>query len=343
MTMLLSSVLSTTLGLAVLGTVVSAQVDAAAQQPTRGDVRQGQGVLGSVNGQAITSADLTHYLTLRTGIGAELDPEMIQPMRRQIAEQILQASEAERLGIDLSDVDVENYWEQYLGAAPDFESLALEAGSTADRQRALARRSVLAEIFLYHKVGIWAEYGALIKPDPVLEKLVDVTPGELRDLFREQREQFEQPASVSYTFYPCESATQAETIRQGLLTGQPTEGLAYGTAESPLPEVPQVFAFSDELVSFLQTGVPGQVSKVFETGLDNQDRAIIFTIESRQPARSADFREVQEDLRRYLQVNRLDQARRQLVSDLQARAVFWPRDLFEETISAAPEESDGGP
>lgn len=342
--MLPSLFLSTSLGLAVLGTVVSAQVDAATDQPTGRGGRLESGVLGSVNGQAITSADLTHYLTLRAGSDAKLDPEMIQPMRRQIAEQILQASEAERLGIDLSDVDVENYWEQYLGTKPDFESLALEAGSTADRQRALARRSVLAEIFLYHKVGIWAEYGALIKPDPVLEKLVDVTPGELRGLFREQRGQFDQPASVSYTFYPCESAARAETVRQDLLAGQPTEGLAYGTAESALPEVPQVFAFSEELVSFLQTGVPGQISKVFETGLSDQDRAIIFTIDSRQPARSAEFREVQEDLRRYLQLNRLDLARRQLVSDLRARAVFWPRDLFKETISAPPEESgNGGP
>jgi hypothetical protein len=333
--------LCTLLALAGGAPSVAAQIDDLDEQPGSETAEQLQGVLGSVNGKAITLVDLAHFVSLRSGGGGAIDPAMILPIRRQIAEQILQASEAERLGIELSDVDVENFWEEYLGTLPDFELLAQEAGSTTDRQRALARRTVLAEIFLYHKVGIWAEFGAYIKPDPVLKQLVDVTPGELRQLFKDEREQFEQPASVAYTFYPCENAAQADTVRQTLVMGQPIEEITPGQERVQVPEIPRVFAFSSELVSFLQTGVKGEISKVFEIGLeqDEQQRALIFTIDDRRPASSPDFREVQEDIRRYLQLSRLDLARRQLVNDLQARAVFWPQDLFQETLTDAAQSS----
>ncbi|MFT7465228.1 MAG: hypothetical protein ACI9EF_003593 [Pseudohongiellaceae bacterium] len=299
-------------------------------QPLEDVMDMGQGVLASVNSSAITSTDLLNSLRLQSQPGAAVDPSMAHGLRRQIAEQILLSGEAERLGIVLSDSDVENYWEQYLDAVPDFEALAAEAGTTEDRQRELARRSVLSEIFLYHKVGIWAEFGAYIKPNPVLEKMVDVTPGELRDLFKVERERFDRPATVSYSFYPCDNPAQAEGLRLDLLAGTDIKDVRPGRETALVPELQRVFSFSEALVEFLQTALPGQISAVFETTLGDDERAVVFTIDSRQPASPADFGAVQEELRRYLQLNRLDVARKQLVKELQNKAVFWPGDLFKE-------------
>ncbi len=338
---LAATILGLALGLTLGASPALAQGGGQDGSPQPLDDAVGQGVLASVNSEAITSTDLINSLRLQNQPGAAVDPTMSHLLRRQIAEQILLSGEAERLGIVLSDLDVENYWEQYLDAVPDFAALAAEAGTTEDRQRELARRSVLSEIFLYHRVGIWAEFGAYIKPDPVLEKLVDVTPGELRTLFKQERSRFDQPASVSYTFYPCESGEQADEVRLNLLAGQPIEGIVPGRETAPVPEIPRIFAFSAELVTFLETGHEGEISTVFETALGGEQRAVVFAIDSREPASPADFRAVQEELRRFLQLNRLDVARKQLVGDLQDKAVFWPKDLFEDEPTAPLTTAEG--
>ena len=329
------------LGLALGATPTLAQSGGQVGAPQPLDEAVGQAVLASVNSEAITSTDLINSLRLQNQPGGAVDPAMAHLLRRQIAEQILLSGEAERLGIVLSDLDVKNYWEQYLDAVPDFEALAAEAGTTKDRQRELAKRSVLSEIFLYHRVGIWAEFGAYIKPDPVLEKLVDVTPGELRTLFKQERARFDRPATVSYTFYSCESAAQADEVRLKLLAGQEIEGIVPGRESAPIPEIPRIFSFSEDLVAFLESGVDGQVSTVFETTLGGRERAVVFAIDSREPASPADFRAVQEELRRFLQLNRLDIARKQLISDLKDKAVFWPKDLFKPEPAGPLTTADG--
>lgn len=306
------------------------QAPASAAPPAA--VNTGLSVVASVNGDAITSTDIAFHARMVSGApSGSLEPSLAHIVRRQLGEQLLMASEAARLEVVLTDTYVDDFFKDYRGGKPDYDALAVAAGTTVDRQRELVRRAALADVYLYHRVGIWAEFGQQIKPDPVLAHLVEVTPKDLRDLFREQRERFELPPTVTYDFYPCTEEQTAVGVRETLLAGMLPSTVRSGQETAPLEAVPQVFAFSPELVSFLQQGQDGAVSDVFfaEMGW------VVFVIQERALGRGADFAEVQEELRRQMRMTRLDLARRQLVAELVRSAVFWPQELFDEEIEPA--------
>lgn len=298
----------------------------------RGRVATGQGVLATINGQAVTATDLALFVRQRAGGDVELAPEQAHGLRRQLAEQILLAGQAELAGVELSDGDVERYWEDYVGEVPDFAALAASTGSTVKRQRQMARRAVLAEIFVYHKIGLWSEYAQALRPDPLLQKLVDVTPGQMRSLFLEQPDLFSQPARVAYEFYACADEKEAESIRQLLLNGGQPLDRRPGQEEAELEKVPQLFAFSEALVHFMRHAPDGTVSQVFEADFqgDVSRGYVVFQLAGRSEAHDPAFAEVQDDLRRVLISSRVEEARRQLVAKLEPEAFYWPDDLFRD-------------
>jgi hypothetical protein len=312
------------------------------QDPAQGSgqgVDTGQRVVSSVNGEPITAADLEFHAWLRVGASArQLDARSVATLRRQLAEQVLMATEADRLGVTITEAYVSEFWASYQDAPPDYAQLAQLAGVTEERSRWLVKRSVLADIYLYHRVGIWAEHGHLIKPDPVFAHAVEVTPKELRDLFREEREYFDIPATVTYDFYPCPDQATAEGVTEALSVGLAPSAVRPGQETAPLEMVPEVFAFSLDLVRFLESAAPGSVSQAY----DAEVGWVVFVIEGRDPGRPAEFAEVQEELRRRMRMSRLEIAREQLLRDLVRQSVYWPRDLFDEDPTPPPKAGGRG-
>ena len=299
-------------------------------------IETGQGVVASVNGEAITSTDVIFQARVSAGTAAaQVDDEMAHSVRREIAQQVLLASEAERLGVQLTPAYIEDFWTRYHGQRPEYEAMAAAAGSTVERQKELVKRSVMADLFLYHRVGIWQEFAHLLRPDPVLTHFVEITPKELRELFVNEREAFDIPATVTYEFYPCADEAEAEGVRESLALHL-TPNVPSAKESPPVSALPELFAFSPPLLEFLQTAEPDSTSQAF----DAQAGWVVFRVIERDPGRAAEFREVQEDIKRRLRFMRIDGARRKLLADLTREAVYWPKDLFE--LELVPEQGLSG-
>lgn len=299
--------------------------DAPAAPPSEPGQDTGHGILASVNGEPITTSDVAFHAWMRAGAALkDLDPTTFIELRNQLAEQVLMATEAQRLGVTISEAYIAEFWETYHEAEPDYAALAQAAGTTEDRARELVRRSVLADLYLYHVVGIWAEFGHQIRPDPLLAHAVEVIPRELRDLFQRERQFFDRPATVTYDYYACPDEATAAGVAEALGAGLVPTQVRPAQETAPLDVVPQVFSFSPALVTYLQSAAPGTVSQVFDADVG----WVVFVVQSRAEARPAEFAEVQEELRRRMRLARLEQARQQLVADLERVAVYLPQDLF---------------
>ncbi|RKY21251.1 MAG: hypothetical protein DRQ55_04920 [Planctomycetota bacterium] len=299
----------------------------------------GQRVVASVNGEPITGADISFQSWLRAGVPSyRLDDASLDILRRQLAEQVLMATEADLLGVTITESYIANFWGNYQGGPPDYEQLAAQAGVTDARARALVKRSVMADLYLYHRVGIWSEFGHLIKPEPMFSHLVEVTPKELRDLFKNEREVFDLPDTVTYEFYPCPDEPTARGVIEALSVGLTPGAVQPGHETAPMDMVPEVFAFSAELVTFLQEAEVGAISPAYEA----EAGWVVFELMERTEGRPAEFSEVQEELRRRMRMSRLDVARTQLLRQLTRQAVFWPKDLFDDDPLPPPKVSGRG-
>ena len=282
----------------------------------------GHRVVASVNGQPITATDVQYQMMLVNG-GPSPEPELQETMVRRIAEQLLLSGEARRLGLELTSSQVDDYWFRRFGVRPDYKASADAAGTSVVQQRALAKRVVVSEIYLLNKVGIRSDTPR-IKPDLALQRLVDVTPRQLREYFHEMKEQLDQPAGVSYAIYPCPDEVSAEGVIELLRTDrEPTIRPVKETV--PLDLLPQVFPYAPELATFARNGVEGALSEpVFIEGY-----VLVLQITARHEPAAADFEKVQVELRNRIQGNLLTQARQKLVKDLAREAVYWPADLFD--------------
>jgi len=280
-------------------------------------------VVATVNGESITDTETIQRVRMT---GRELTEETWAAARRELAEDILLAGEAERLGIRLDDAQVHAYWEGLLGVEPDFAASAEATGTTESRQIELARRGALAGIYMLHRVGLRGEYGDRIGPDPFLARMVVVTPRELRDLYRTQRDRFGRPAAIAFEVYRCGTRAVADAVRAGLAAGRaPTslepERVVCRTSElGPRAPAPAL--------AFLRDARPGDVSPVFDA---EGEGLLVATVVDRDPGRRPPpMREIQEELERMLRQQRLTAARDVLVRRLLLEAAWWPSELFDE-------------
>ncbi len=286
--------------------------------------------VATVNGEVITSADISQNVrALRRGMPDAPIDELVSEARRILAEEILLAGEAARLGMLLSDEQVSSYWEQRFGEAPDFERIAAATGTTHERQISLARRAALAELYMLHKVGLRADQAQVVSVDPVLARMVAVTPRQLRDFFQRERPRFDTPATVSFTAYPQAGIAGARALRSALLAGEEPPA---GTRAIPdtlyVDAVPQLFG--EPLATFLQTAGLGAVSEpvTLEAGV------LLLQLTGREMAKAADFRAVQKELEETIKLDRVMRAREALVGRLEEDAAYWPDDLFIRRVAS---------
>jgi len=305
--------------LAVLAAGAGAQDGEAASEPSATDM------VATVNGEPITSTDVTYLARQMSGGREPIEPGVQREARRLIAERMLLAAEAKRLGLELTERQFEENWRRFFGELPDFEESAKAAGTTVKRQEQLAMQAVLSSIYLFHRVGLGGEFGARVPPDAILAREVSVTPGELREFFREQKDRLREPPTVSYAVYPCVDELEAAHVASQLTdTADPPEEVRAVREVAPLPLLDQLFGFSPGLADFLRTAPVGAISSPHESG----GGVLVVQVADRTEGRDAVFSELQDELRLRIQNNRLNQARKKLVRDLSRQAVHWPEDLF---------------
>jgi hypothetical protein len=276
----------------------------------------------TVNGQSITSEDIANQARLLREERGDLPLEdLLRLARRQIAEQILMAGEAERRGVTLPDRELDDYWERRGGSVPDYAALAEETGTSVERQKTLARRAALAELYLLHRIGVRMDLARQIPPEPLLVRLVTITPAQLRDAFATNRALLDMPAHVTLDVYPCPDLAAGESICAALAAGERPPGPPPLDRVVPMPGLAE--RYMPEMVEYLSTSAPGSCR--VDVGPDG---GAVLVIRSHEPARPARFEAVQERLRQMLQRELIGEARQHLVASLAEEASCWPRDLL---------------
>jgi hypothetical protein len=273
----------------------------------------------TVNHVAITDADVLLQLRLlgsRLPAGDAAQAE--HAARRAAAEEVLLAGEALRLGVELTDREVDAWWEDRADEPPDYAAMAAATGSTIERQKELTRRAALAELYLLHRCGLRGEQGQRVAPDPVLVRTTTITPGQLREAYGRNRALFDRPETVTCEVWLLPDALARAAAEAELATGN-RPGPEPVAREVPLPETRRVFP--EDVALWLDTAQAGQWRALDERSL--------LRVAGREAARPASFAQVQEPLRGLLLQDRLTKARQHLVDQLRGRAMFWPEDLFD--------------
>lgn len=282
----------------------------------------------TVNGDAITAADVYAQSRLQAARLARAEPAAREHLaRRGVAEEMLLAQEARRLGVELADRDVDAWWERRTGEPPDWTALAAATGSSPERQREFARRASLAESYLLHRCGLRGDQAQRVAPDPLLVRATTVTPGQLREAFVENRALFDRPEALLLEIWVREDESGRDAVLAALQAGRAPEGAPPIRRSVPVDDLAQVF--------------PGPVADwlaAAETGsaLAPDGRSVL-VLRGREAARAASFTEVQEPLRNLLLEDLLAKARQHLVDQLRDQATYWPPELFE----AAPRPEAG--
>jgi len=293
----------------------------------------------TVNGESITAEDIANHMRLmgedRTGGSPE---ERWHTAQRLIAQEILMASEATRLGVELTDREVDEYWTRRRGSVPDYEAMAQELGTTVERQRELGRRAALSELYLTHRVGLRSDLGQKLPPDPLLVRLVNVTPQQLRDAFAANKQHLGKPEVLVCDVWACPLATDVAGLEEALGQGREPDGVAAVRRSFPVPALAQVFP--PPLAEFLGGAQPGSLR-----GAQASDGVLLLKVIERQPGEEAEFATSQESLRRMLQTELLSEARTQIVATLAGQATYWPPYLFAPhapSLTAPPAAAAAG-
>jgi hypothetical protein len=273
----------------------------------------------TVNHVAITDADVLLQLRLQgSRLPAGDAAQAEHAARRAAAEEVLLAGEALRLGVELTEREVDAWWEDRADEPPDYAAMAAATGSTIERQKELTRRAALAELYLLHRCGLRGEQGQRVAPDPVLVRTTTITPGQLREAFSRNRALFDHSATVTCEVWLlpdalARAAAEAELAAGGRPGPEPV------ARKVPLPEAARVFP--EDVAQWLGTAEAGQWRAL--------DERTLLRVAERDAARPATFSDVQEPLRGLLMQDRLTKARQHLVDQLRGRAMFWPEDLFD--------------
>lgn len=295
--------------------------------PGAADAAPEHRVVASLNGQAITSGDVAFYAQELTGQIGPHDQGLLDHVRRLLAEHLLLAGEAQRLGLKLTDHQVETFYKDLFGRPPVYDETA-EIG--VERQKELVRKTIEQQIYEMHRVGMWNIYAHLIPPDPVLVRLTTVTPGMIRTYFHDNQERYDRPPILAYTLW-ISAPENAESVRAALLAGETPEGPRPIREEIAEVNLDVAFADDEPMRDFLRHAAPGDVSETWIRQTRGGPVPVCIRFDERRPAAVAEFTpEIQAHLRGEIERNLRDAARIEMVQALlrDSRSVWLPEDLF---------------
>ncbi|GJM21355.1 MAG: hypothetical protein DHS20C15_12700 [Planctomycetota bacterium] len=305
------------------------------------------GMRATINGHAITAHDVlveARAKMLMEGastVDVESPPaEQLQEALANSAREILLTAEAKRLGLEISEYELDELMRQFYGQVPDLDLLATLTGTSAEFQRDRMRRQITAALYTRHRLGLDFRYSHLIPADPRLKRLVEVRPEELKVEFERRREQLALPARAHYLIYAFDDRDAAargiealEHGREALSTRQPLDetlsidviperfaglALAEWTLEAPAGAVSDAVVISQTAPSADGANGPPVEKPLF----------LVVHMLERLPGRAADFALDQALLMRTLRDENTERARRALVLEEARKAVVWPPDLF---------------
>ena len=271
-----------------------------------------------VNSSAITAADVALQKKLLGRDLQRLEPAAAEQVaRRNVAEEILLAQEAARLGVSLTDREVDQWWKDRVGEVPDYAALAAATGTSEERQRELARRAAQADIYLLHRCGLRGEQSGRVPPDPLLVRVVTITPSQLREAFAQNHELFDRPEIVDCDVWTLPDEPALQAAQAALEAGGRPDAEVLQRA-LPLPDVRRVFP--PDIADWLSSSQAGE-----HRALDTHTLVLVTGREASVPSR---FTDVQQRLRNMLMEELLHEARQHLVDGLREHATYWPPDLF---------------
>lgn len=290
-------------------------------------------VVANLNGQAITSGDIAFYARELTGQPGPYDAALERHIRRTLAEHLLLAGEAERLGLKLTEYQINEFYGDLFGHEATFDE---HADITVKRQKDLVKKLIEQKIYEYHRVGAWDVFGHIIPPDPILQRQTSVTPEMMRKYFSDHRQEYDRPATVVYTVWPCRPE-DAEAVRATLLDGGTPEQTRPVREEVAEANLAKVFVDAQPLLEFLRAANSGDVSETWVSDTPRGPLPLCVRLDERRPATSGDFAKEQAGLKAEIERNLREDARRQMVESLlrDSRSVWWPGDLFDDE----PEDS----
>jgi hypothetical protein len=278
-----------------------------------------------VNSSAITAADVALQKKLLGRDLQHLEPAAAEQVaRRNVAEEILLAQEAARLGVTLTDREVDQWWKDRVGEVPDYAALAAATGATEERQRELARRAAQADIYLLHRCGLRGEQSGRVPPDPLLVRVVTITPSQLREAFAQNHELFDRPEIVDCDVWTLPDEPALQAAQSALEAGGRPDAEVMQRA-LPLPDVRRVFP--PDIADWLSASQAGDHRAM--------DTHTLVLVTGREEAVPAHFADVQERLRNMLMQELLHEARQHLVDGLREHATYWPPDLFNPPAKPA--------
>jgi len=311
------------------------------------------GMRAHINGHAITTHDVLVEARVMMILAGTTEKELENPPEEKLnealanaAREIVLSSEAERLGLKLTEYELDELMKQYFGSVPDLDALAKLTGTTPETMRARFRRQIMATLYTRHRLGRDFRYAHLIQPDPFLKRLMEVRPSELKREFERRREQLAVPPSVRYriqAFADRDSAARGiEALELGREPLSDRRAQEWTEPEETAAERVRYLTRSPELAKWILEAPAGAVSDAAEVSDDElplvdddsmgppQVRSLFLVIQvlERLPAREADFALDQELLQQTLERENIERARRALILDEARKAVVWPPELF---------------
>ncbi|MCB9898699.1 MAG: peptidyl-prolyl cis-trans isomerase [Planctomycetes bacterium] len=292
-------------------------------------------VAAMLNGQAITSGDIAFYAREITGQPGPYDDALVKRIRRTLAEHLLLAGEAERLGLKLTEYQVQQFYKDLFGSEPTYDD---HADIAVDRQKTLVKKLIEQKIYEFHRLGDWDVFRHIIPPDPILKRQVAVTPVMVKSFFEDHRDEYDRPETVVYTVWPS-APENAASVRNALLAGQTPPQVRPIREEVADANLERVYSEALPALEFLQAAQPGDVSESWTSQTQRGPLAVCFRFEERRKPSQGDFSAEQEGIKQLLESRLREDAHRRMVDELlrDSRAVWLPKDLFDDD-EATPAE-----
>lgn len=278
-----------------------------------------RGTIAEVNGHAITRKDLEGAIDQLRRQFKEPFPEVGSPEYAETEKRLAQSLvneevfqlEAERMGISVSDAEVENNIDQQRELSGGEEGLARklsEQGITLDQFKENVRKSMLFQ-------KIYAE---------VVKDIPEFTDEEALQYYNQHKESFKKPENCRLSHIPVADEKTAKQVKARLDAGENFADLAKEFSLDPetkqkggdLGELKMKNSgMSPEIEQAMAALTVGQVSGPVKTG-DGYD---VLRMDEIIPARQLDFDQVKESIKKQLDSEKKSVAFQQWLKDAKTR------------------------
>lgn len=299
-------------------------------------------ILATVNGKAVTRGDVEAILALsRTPVTRrEL---LVQLIQRRILEQKAQAASVRVPDEQLTETMAARI--DRLGGNETYQEALKALDRSVDQDRLDVRNQLMADRFVDHCLGRVAGSPHL---RPHLSRTTFVTPGEVQQHYRDNRERFRTEPGIevgrllvakAHFPTPEKAKEHAELLRKQALR------IFSGDLEKVIQEGDrarfgrmslrsrQESGLIPEIRTFLDAAPVGVLSPVLETG----GAYVVVVKLAEEPGRALSFDEVQDSVFALLTQLKWQRARQQLALELLQEAEVWPENLIPQT-SPSPSE-----